>query len=485
MTLKSLNTRYVKLIRKMTLMGLALLLIIVSLFSSTRWSAGATGFNRRPAEMDSSIPALQGAEAITYLKEHRLYDSLRAALKTTGSRLGDKSVLAQSFDNEQKLTASDGVTFDMFGFSVAVSGSTAVVGARGDSIGSTSFGFQGAAYVFNRQGGSWAEVQKLTASDGTAGDSFGWSVAFSGSTIVVGAPFDDIGGNPQQGSVYVFNRHGGDWVETQKLTASDGAADGHFGWSVAVSGSTIVVGATNELSFNFDQGSAYVFDRQGRGWVEQKLTTSDEVEGDSFGFSVAVSGSTVVVGARNDTIGGNFIQGSAYVFNRQGGSWVETQKLTASDGAAIEQFGWSVAVSGSTIVVGVVGDDTGGGDLNQGSVYVFNRQGGSWVETQVLTASDGAANDVFGRSVAVSGSTIVVGAPFDDISGLIDHGSAYVFNHQGGGWIETQKLIVSDVTAEAHFGFSVAVSGSTIVLGAPEDILGSKFFQGSAYIFEP
>lgn len=145
-----------------------------------------------------------------------------------------------------------------------------------------------------------------------------------------------------------------------------------------------------------------------------------------------------------------------------------------------------VAVSGSTAVVGARGDSIGSTSFGfQGAAYVFNRQGGSWVEVQKLTASDGTAGDSFGWSVAFSGSTIVVGAPFDDISGLIDHGSAYVFNHQGGGWIETQKLIVSDVTAEAHFGFSVAVSGSTIVLGAPEDILGSKFFQGSAYIFEP
>lgn len=329
MTLKSLHTRYLKLIRKMILLGAGLLLAALSLLSPMRWCAQATGF-------------------------------------------GDYSAVAQSSVNEQKLIASDGVGFDNFGWSVAVSGSTAVVGARGDSIGSTSFGFQGSVYVFNRQGGIWVEEQKLTASDGVAGDSFGWSVAISGSTIVVGAPFDDIGGNVNQGSVYVFNRQGGSWVETQKLTASDGAADDHFGWSVAVSGSTIVAGATNELSGNFDQGSAYVFDRMGRGWVEQKLTTSDEVTGDSFGFAVAVSGSTVVVGARNDTVDGNFLQGSAYVFNRQ-----------------------------------------------------------------------------------------------------------------GGGWVETQKLIVTDVTAEAHFGFSVAVSGSTIVLGAPEDIIGGKPFQGSAYVFEP
>jgi hypothetical protein len=478
MTLKSLNTRYVKVrvIRKMAVMGPGLLLATVSLLSVTHWCAGAKGFNRRPAEADNSIPALQGAAAITYLKERKLYNSLRTALNAARSRRGDYSAVAQLSVNEQKLTASDGAFGDDFGQSVAFSGSTVVVGARADTIGANNN--QGSAYVFNRQGGSWVEAQKLTASDGAASDQFGWSVAVSGSTIVVGAWLDDIGGNLDQGSAYVFDRHGGSWVETQKLTASDGAARDHFGWSVAISGSTVVAGTIGGNSF---QGSAYVFNRQGGSWVDaQKLSASDGASGDEFGYSVAIGGSTVVVG----TIGGNTAQGSAYVFNRQGGSWVEEQKLTTSDGAAFDLFGWSVAVSGSTVVVSARGD-TVGANFDQGSAYVFNRQGGSWVEEQKLTASDGAAFDEFGLSVAINGSTVVVGSAVDGIGGNSFQGSAYVFNRQGGDWVEEQKLSASDGGALDFFGHSVAISGSTVVVGAAGDTIGGNSFQGSAYVFEP
>jgi hypothetical protein len=472
MTLKSLNTRYVKLIRKMTVMGLGLLLAAGSLLSPTHWCAGATGFNRHTAEADNSIPALQGVAAITYLKEHQLYDSLRTALTAARTQRGDYELVTPDSFNEQKLTASDGAAGDFFGTSVAVSGSTIVVGAPFDSIGGNLF--QGSAYVFNRQGGSWVEQQKLTASDGAAGDQFGHSVAVDGSTIVVGAWLDDINGNLDQGSAHVFNRQGGSWVEEQKLIASDGAPGDRLGWSVAISGSTFAVVAIG----NSFEGSAYVFDRQEGSWVEeQKLTASDGAPGDHFGNSVAISGSTIVVGSAILSI---FFEGSAYVFNRQGRSWVETQKLTASDGAGGDIFGWSVAISGSTLVVGAWGD-TVGANSNQGSAYVFNRQEGSWVETQKLTASDGAAFDEFGWSVAISGSTIVVSSELEAIGGHSAQGFAYVFNRRGESWVETQKLTASDGAPGDRFGWSIAGSGSTFVLGA----LGNNSFQGSAYVFEP
>jgi len=301
MTPKSLNTRYVKLIRKITVMGgVGLLLPTISLFSMTCWSAEATGFNRHLAETDNSIPALQGTAAITYLKEHKLDDSLKAALNAAHTQQGDNSILAPLFVNKQKLTASDGAANDNFGQSVAFSGSTAVVGAYHADIGGNID--QGAAYVFNRQEGGWVEAQKLTAGDGAAFDAFGWSVAISGSTIVIGA----IGDNDSQGGAYVFNRQGGSWVEVQKLTASDGAANDDFGESVAISGSTIVIGAIGDNDF---QGAAYVFNCQGGSWIEaQKLTTSDR--GFLFGSSVAVSGSTVFVGA----LSGDIIQGLTYIF---------------------------------------------------------------------------------------------------------------------------------------------------------------------------
>src|SRR5262245_15934192 len=197
MTLKSLNTRNVKLMRKMAVLCVGLLLAAVSLPGLTRCGAEATGINRRPAEAEDSTVVLQGAAAITHLKERQLYDSLRATLKEARSGRGGYSVVAPPLVNERKLTASDGAAFDFFGVSVAVSGSTVVVGASRDAIGGNSF--QGSAYVFNLRGGSWVETQKLTASDGAADDRFGYSVAVSGSTVVVGAYSADIGSNFDQG----------------------------------------------------------------------------------------------------------------------------------------------------------------------------------------------------------------------------------------------------------------------------------------------
>jgi hypothetical protein len=452
MTPTSLNTRYAKLIRKTAVMSFALL-VVVSLLGLTSWCAEASAFDRRFAEIHNSNAALRGTAAITYLKEHNFYDSLRVALNTATPDLL----------NEQKLTASDGAPGDGFGVSVAVSGSTVVVGLSTLN--------QGAAYIFNRQGGSWVEEQKLTASDGAAGDFFGHAVAISGSTVVISA----TGVNTFQGVAYVFNRQGQSWVETQKLSASDGAPHDLFGSSVAISGSTIVVGASPGV---FDQGSAYVFNRQGGSWIEeQKLTASDGAVADNFGRSVAISGSTIVVGSAKLTV---FVEGSAYVFNRKGSSWVETQKLTASEGAGANIFGWSVAISGSTIVVGAWGDKVGA-NFNQGSAYVFNRQGSSWVETQKLTASDGAPFDEFGWSVAINDSTIVVSSEIEAIGGNTAQGKAYVFNRQGGNWVETQKLIASDGAPQDRFGESMAVSGPTIILGAR----GNNSFQGAAYVFEP
>ncbi|HMX25272.1 MAG TPA: putative Ig domain-containing protein [Blastocatellia bacterium] len=339
------------------------------------------------------------------------------------------------------LTASDGSADDGFGAAVAVDGDTIVVGAYSDTV--EANGDQGSAYVFSRnQGGAnnWGEVKHLIASDGAAGDRSGNAVAVDGDTIVVGAVWHDVGANYNQGSAYVFSRNQGgmnNWGEVKKLTASDGAAADTFGLSVAVSGDTIVVGAhQDDVGGNEDQGSAYVFSRnQGEvnNWGEVKhLIASDGAAPDNFGVSVAVDGDTIVVGAHLDYAGTNVSQGSAYIFSRnQGGAsiWGEVKKLTASDGATFGLFGTSVAVDGDTVVVGAIYEDVGANRF-QGSAYVFSRNRGgasNWSQVKKLTASDGAPNDYFGVSVAVDGDTIVVGAYQDDVANT-DQGSAYVFS---------------------------------------------------------
>jgi hypothetical protein len=203
-------------------------------------------------------------------------------------------------------------------------------------------------------------------------------------------------------------------LESQKLLASDVTARDNFGYSVAVSGDTAVVGAYGDGDNGSESGSAYVFRYDGSDWVEEaKLTASDGAAGDHFGFSVAVSGGTAVVGAGRDDDSGSS-SGSAYVFRYEGSDWVEEAKLTASDGAAFDWFGVLVAVSGDTAVVGAFGDDDSGS--NSGSAYVFRYDGSDWVEEAKLTASDAAPSPSFGArfgmSVAVSGDTAVGGVRY-------------------------------------------------------------------------
>ena len=404
-------------------------------------------------------------------------------------------VTVDPFIQKAKLTTSDGAAGDQFGWSVGISGDTVVVGARFADVGGETE--QGSAYVFTRPGGGWittSTAARLTASDGAAGDRFGYSVAISGDTVVVGA---ETAGNLNQGSAYVFTRPGGGWITTStaaRLTASDGEAFDKFGISVAISGDTVVVGACSaDVGGNAGQGSAYVFTKPGEGWsstsTAARLTASDGADFDGFGVSVAISGDTVVVGAHSDDVGGNQFQGSAYVFTRPGGGWSATStaaKLTASDGGVFDQFGVSVAISGDTVVVGAQGAIVGG-NQEQGSAYVYTRPGGGWSATSIaakLTASDGAAGDSFGISVAISGDTVVVGAFFDDVGGNLWQGSAYVFTKPGGGWSATSaaaRLTASDGEAGDSFGISVAISGDTLIVGAFQADVGGNSSQGAAY----
>ncbi len=360
---------------------------------------------------------------------------------------------------QPELTATDGAASDSFGYSVSVSGDTAVIGARGKN------GFQGAVYVFVRSGGVWSQQQELTAIDGAASDNFGYSVSVSGDTAVIGA----YGKNRVQGAAYVFVRRNFFWSQQQELTAIDGAASDNFGYSVSVSGDTAVIGAYGKNSV---QGAAYVFVRSGGVWSQQQeLTATDGAASDSFGYSVSLSGDTAVIGAYSK----NRAQGAAYVFVGSGGQWSQQQELTASDGAVNNDFGYSVSVSGDTAVIGAWGKNN-----YRGAVYVFVRSGGVWSQQQELTVSNGAAIS-FGYSVSVSGDTAVIGAVNQGANG--SQGAAYVFVQSNGVWSQQQELTASDGAANNYFGVSVSVSGDTAVIGAYGKTIGSNSAQGAAYVF--
>ena len=287
---------------------------------------------------------------------------------------------------------------------------------------------------------SYQEFSKLTASDGAAGDSFGYSVSIDGDTMVVGASGDDDDGSGS-GSAYVFTREKPTypWTQVAKLTADDGAADDRFGYSVSIDGDTMVIGAHQDDDKGTSSGSAYVFTRDtagdlGSGWTQvAKLTADDGTGYDRFGSSVSNDGDTVVVGAKTDDDKGDN-SGSAFVFTRDtagdlASGWTQVAKLTAGDGAASDEFGYSVSIDGNTVVIGARMHDDKGND--SGSAYVFTRDtvgdlASGWTQVAKLTADDGAASDFFGVSVSIGGGTVVIGANLDDDKGT-STGSAYVF----------------------------------------------------------
>jgi hypothetical protein len=430
----------------------------------------------------------------------------------------------EAWEPAGRLSAADGAGIDRFGFSVAAAGDTVAVGAIG--AGSSAPG-TGAVYVFTSDGGAWNQQAKLGAVDGAPFDNFGNAVALAGDRLVAGADFATVGDNTWQGAAYVYARDGGVWTHLAKLvandgapfdgfsgnavaiddhtvlagaqgatvddhdvqgaaylfpvtdsggvrlTAPDGAADDWFGRAVAIDGDTALVGADGaDIAGTANLGAVYVFVRDGAGWVEQaKLTGSDVTVFDQFGISVALSGDTAVVG------GGSGIN-AAYVFTRTGQTWRQQAKLTASDDTGADLFGIDVAVSGDTVLVGAREADVDG-NPNQGAAYVFTRTGQAWREQARLTASDGAAFDVFGDAVAIDGGTAVVGAAFADPGGTDGGGAAWVFTHDGGAWHEQAKLTASDAGSGDWFGGSVAVSGQTALIGASLDDDG----RGAAYAF--
>lgn len=403
---------------------------------------------------------------------------LSLALVTLGVTFAPAPAVAMAppvaFDDPEamsKLLADDGASADQLGYSVAIDGDTAIVGAPKDGdMGPQS----GSAYVFTRSGGTWTQQAKLTAADGASFQYFGTSVSLSGDTAMIGAS----GANTNRGCVYVFARAAGVWTEQVKLTAADGEAGDQFGAKVALSGGTAVVGAPYDDDKGLNSGAAYVFTGSGAMWTQQvKLTATDAVDEGRFGSSTAIDGDTVVVGSHMDDSKGTD-SGSAYVFTRSGTSWSQQAKLTAADGAASEFFGYSVALSGDTALIGASRDGEKGGSA--GAAYVFTRSGASWSQEAKLTAADGGANDYFGISVALAGGSAVIGSYFDDDKGSAS-GSAYVFTRAGTSWWQQAKLTAADGAATDYFGVSVALSGGTAVIGSLlDDDKGAD--SGSAYI---
>ncbi|GMQ81752.1 MAG: hypothetical protein BMS9Abin05_1187 [Rhodothermia bacterium] len=387
--------------------------------------------------------------------------------------LAGRSVVGQA---EQKITSSRPGDSALFGKSLAISGDILIVGAPWeDALGPRS----GAVYVYRYTGTSWTEQQRLVPVDGESGDIFGGDVATEGDVIVVTARLDKENGE-DSGSAYVFRHNGVNWSEEQKLVPDDGRIQDRFGSSASISGDVIVIGAPRVDDSGDNSGAAYVFRYDGSTWVqEQKLVADDGAIEDFLGESVSVDGNIVVIGADEDDTRG--VQaGAAYVFRFVGGKWTQEQKLTASDGASSDWFGESVSLSGDVVVIGSGGDDDLG--PNSGSVYVFRYDGLNWIQEQKINAGNEESGDFFGSSVAITDNVIVVGASFDDDNGS-ESGSIYVFRYGGIEWNREHKLTPSDGAPNDYFGSTVAVSGNIVIGASPQD---DEIFDrsGSVYVFD-
>lgn len=318
-----------------------------------------------------------------------------------------------------KLTASDADELDRFGMSVALDGDHALIAARFDQEAAED---AGAAYVFQRQGEAWREVAKLTARDAEEDTLFGFDVALDAGRALIGALTHEAG--EDAGSAYLFEREGDDWRQVQKLTASDAAAGDRFGSVVALDGDTALIGAPSHDGAAEDAGAAYVFQRQGDAFGEvARLTARDGREDASFGDAVALDGDTAIIGAPGDTHDGDG-KGAAYVFQRQGDAWREVVKLTARDARAEHLFGGDVALDGDYALV------NGGAFLLEDpdfSVYVYRRDDDTWRMLRRLTAREVGANGFFGTSIALDGPRLLLSAPFDDMGGDEAVGAVYAF----------------------------------------------------------
>ncbi len=425
---------------------------------------------------------------------------------------------AQTWNEIIKIVASDRDAGDKYGTSVSISGDIAIVGAHSedhDNTGENNLSEAGSAYIFEFNGSTWIEQQKLVASDRGAFDWFGFSVSISGDRAIVGANQEDHDSDGENfnnlaGSAYIFHYDGTAWIEQQKLVSSDRANGDLFGISVSIDEDRAIVGADHEDhdasggNTVGDAGAAYIFEFDGTAWIEQqKVVASDRGAIDRFAGSVCINGDRAIVGARLndfDTLGENTFgeAGAAYIFEYNGTTWAEQQKLVASDRGSGDNFGHSVSLSGDRAIVGawLKGFETKEGNtlFNAGAAYIFENDGEYWVEQQKIVASDKEANDRFGASVGISDDRAIVGADregHDNSEGstVTFAGAAYTYAYSGTTWVAHQKLVASDTEFNDEFGHSVAISGDRIIIGAHfEDHNASGGNNlgnaGSAYIFE-
>lgn len=359
------------------------------------------------------------------------------------------------------LAASDGAADDQFGTSVDIDGDYAIVGAPGDKI--VNHLSMGSAYIFKRTNGVWSQQAKIIAVDADGGKLFGSSVSISGDYAIVGAPRDTIGTNEDQGSAYIYVRTGDTWVQQAKLVSSDGSAEDRFGSSVSIDGAYAVVGAPrNTVGTLTGRGSAYIFLRNSDSWTQQyHLSPVAGASNDNFGTSVEIDGSYVIIGAPHDDASGRTDNGCAYIFSRIGGLWSQQAQLIPSSASSYDSYGSSVSISGSSVIIG---------NPAELGAYIFVRNGSVWTEQASIGSNLTGGPQAHGKSfsVSISGDIAVIGDPAYTVNGALNQGRVWVYKRALNTWTLLRTIDDGNPEYFELFGWSVCISDGDVFIGATE-----------------
>jgi hypothetical protein len=383
--------------------------------------------------------------------------------------------LRRTLRSPSVLHAQNPAADDQLGSELALSGDTLVTGARFEDGGPNSRAGQyddalkdsGAAYVFVRKGAAWMQQAYLKADVPLEGANFGYSVAIDGDRIAVGARNDSGGG-----AVYVFERTADSWQQTARLGIDNAPDDLAFGASVALQGERLAIGAVSEDTGATDSGAVFLYEHSANAWTRAaRLKANRPGALDWLGSSVALDGDMLVTGATGQFVDGNPC-GATHVFVRSAGAWSDQGALPAKGLEAGALFGTSVAISGDTIAVGAFNGTAG---LTSGAAFVFVRDSStSFRQEGVVRANNPESGDYFGLRLALSGDRLLVGASrlsAQDPAGssLERAGAAYLFEREAGVWRQVLQLKAAQPAAQQQFGDSVALDGQTLAVGALAD----------------
>jgi len=376
-------------------------------------------------------------------------------------------------EEQQQIFNADPVVNGQFGISSDISGYYAVSGAIGVDD------FRGAVYVYYFDSHEWSQVAKLTLSDATANDYFGKAVAISGDYIVAGCE--------EKQAAYLFKKPTSGWTnmtETQKIVASDAQADDAFGYSVAIDGDYLVIGdhyQDNGGSLTDDKGAAYIFHNNSGIWLEEaKLIASDTTVEDYFGCDVSISGTNVIIGAKGNDDVANY-SGSAYIFSKESGNWIEKAKLLASDPEMSDGLGFTVDIYGDYAIASAYWKNVNG--VGSGAAYVYEKPASGWenmTQTAKLTPSDGVEYDYFSLNIAITDQYALASAHYKHNGGQV-----YFYEKPTDGWVDmTENKILKPTNGTVVFGKSLSLTNDNLIIGDFGDATNTSY-SGSAYIYAP